>query len=121
MNIEELYEFCISLHGATVSTPFNDTTLVFKIYGKMFALVPLDEDKVMISLKCDPEKAEALRQKYPSVTGAYHMNKKYWNSIVANGEMTDEELKHWICHSVDEVLRKLPKKLRDEYYAANSE
>lgn len=116
MNVEELYNYCLSIHGAEATTPFDDTTLVMKVCNKMFALIPLDADTLSISLKCNPDLALQLRGKYSSVEGAYHMNKKYWNTIHITGEMRDDEVKQWIHHSVDEVLKKLPKKKQKEYY-----
>jgi len=117
MNIEELHDYCLSLKGATESFPFDDTSLVLKVYDKMFALIPLDQTDLQISLKCEPEKALELREHYTCVKAAYHFNKKYWNTIYLNREMQDEEVKFWILHSIDEVMKKLPKKCRDEYYS----
>ena len=116
MNIEELREYCLSFKGTTEGFPFDEVNLVLKVEGKMFALIPLDSLELQISLKCDPEKAIELREKFPCVEGAYHFNKKYWNTIYPNREMNDEEVKRWIRHSIDEVIKKLPKYKRDEYY-----
>lgn len=118
MNIEELYHFCLSVPGAEASSPFGETTIVMKVCGKMFALIPLDRDEVSVSLKCDPIKAQELRQQYSSVTAAYHMNKKYWNTIRLDNTMKDETIKFWIRHSVEEVLKKLPKRIQNDYYGA---
>ena len=115
MNIEELHQYCASLYGVEETFPFDDVSLVLKVCGKMFALIPLDNAELQISVKCDPEKAIELREKYSCVEGAYHFNKKYWNTIYLNREMKDEELKSWIRHSIDEVLKKLPKRVREEY------
>ncbi len=116
MNIEELREFCLSIKGATECLPFDEVSLVLKVCNKMFALIPTDETSVQIAVKCDPEKAMELREHFPCVMPAYHFNKKYWNTIVLNRDMCDDEVKSWINHSVDEVMKKLPKKIRDEYY-----
>lgn len=116
MNVEDLYNYCLSIHGAEATTPFGDNALVMKVCGKMFALIPLDGQRLSISLKCDPELAQELRGKYSSVEGAYHMNKKYWNMIYIDGAMGDEEIKKWIHHSVDEVIKKLSKLKQKEYY-----
>lgn len=117
MNIEKVREFCLSLKGAEESFPFDETTIVFKVMGKMFAYMGLEhrEEGFMISLKCDPEKAIELREKYGCVIPGYHSNKKYWNSIYIEEDMPDEELKYWIQHSVDEVIKKLPRKQQSEY------
>lgn len=116
MNIEELFDYCLSIQGAEATTPFDEVTIVMKVMGKMFALIPTDADRCCISLKCDPEKAIALREKYSCVVGAYHMNKTYWNTIYLDGDMPDKELREWICHSVEEVVKKLPKKQPQQYF-----
>jgi len=115
MNIEELREYCISIEGAEECLPFDDVTLVFKVMGKMFALIPLDEEILSISVKCDPEKAIDLRERYASVESAYHFNHKYWNTLYPNRDMPDYDIKQWIRHSVDEVIKKLPGKKQKEY------
>jgi predicted DNA-binding protein (MmcQ/YjbR family) len=84
----------------------------------MFALIPLDGSGVKISVKCHPIKAIELRERYKCVDGAYHFNKKYWNSIILNDDMDDETVKYWISHSVEEVLKKLPKKTQLEYWGS---
>ncbi len=116
MNIEELFEYCQSIPGAEATTPFGEDTIVVKVMGKMFAMIPTDTDRFSVSLKCDPEKAIALREEYACVEGAYHMNKTYWNTIYLQGDMADGELKKWIGHSVEEVVKKLSKKQQQEYY-----
>lgn len=116
MNIEELHEYCASLPETTSTFPFDEVSLVMKVCGKMFVLIPLDNPELQVSLKCDPEKAIELREKYSCVEGAFHFNKKYWNTIYLNRDMEDEEVKYWIRHSVDEVVKKLPKQVREAYY-----
>ena len=118
MNVEELYNYCLTIKGAEATTPFDNVTLVMKICGKMFALIPLDAERLCISLKCNPKKALALREKYNFVEGAYHMNKTYWNTIYITGEMPVDELTQLIHHSVEEVIGKLPKKIQNEYYGS---
>ena len=115
MNIEELREFCLSIKGASECLPFDEVSLVFKVLDKMFALLPLDNERLCISIKCDPEKAIELREHYKAVEPAWHFNKKYWNTIYLDSDMEDEEVKKWILHSVDEVVKKLPKKMQEEY------
>ena len=107
MNVEDLYNFCLSIPGTEVTTPFDEVTLVMKVCGKMFALIPLDSDRLSIALKCEPEKAVQLREEYTCVEPAFHMNKTYWNTIYVTGEMSDKKIKKWIQHSVDEVIKKL--------------
>ncbi|SRR5690554_4918857 len=115
MSIEELYNYCLTIKGAEATTPFNETTIVMKVMGKMFALIPTDTERFSITLKCDPARATELREHYACVQGAYHMNKTYWNTIYLDGNMSVEELKGWIHHSVEEVIKKLPKKIQKQY------
>jgi predicted DNA-binding protein (MmcQ/YjbR family) len=111
MNIEELREYCLSKKGVTESFPFDETTLVFKVMGKMFALTDT-EDEFSINLKCDPEKAIDLREKYPAVQPGYHMNKKHWNTIYVDGSVSDDKLKAWIDDSYWLITNSLPKNER---------
>ena len=110
MNIESLREYCLSKKEAEESFPFGDGTLVFKVCDKMFALMNLDGD-LSINLKCDPEKAITLREEYSSVLPGYHMNKKYWNTVLIDGTVPEKLIYNWIDHSYEEVVRKLPGKL----------
>ena len=107
MNIEEIREYCLSKPGVTESLPFNDTALVFKVAGKMFALLDLSEDSRGISLKCDPELAIELRARHPEVTPAWHFNKQHWNGVRLDGSISDEQLMEWIDHSYSTITRKL--------------
>jgi len=123
MNIEEVREYCLTIKGSEECFPFDETTMVFKVMGKMFAYMGLErrEEGFMISLKCDPEKAIDLRERYDCVIPGYHSNKKYWNSVFIERVANDEDLKSWISHSVDEVIKKLPKKQQAEYAAIRNE
>ncbi len=115
MNIEELREYCLSQKGATEYMPFKDEYLIFRIFGKWFAVIPLYDLELKVSVKCDPTEAIELRGRYNCVEAAWHFNKKFWNSITLNQDMDDETVKHWIRHSVEEVIKKLPKKIQQEY------
>jgi predicted DNA-binding protein (MmcQ/YjbR family) len=113
VNIEEIHEYCLSKNGVTESFPFNDTALVFKVAGKMFALLDLSEDERGISLKCDPEFAIELREQFPEVTPAWHFNKQYWNGVDLKGNIGEIQLKEWIDHSYNIVVENLPKSKRE--------
>ncbi|MBN3035540.1 MAG: MmcQ/YjbR family DNA-binding protein [Bacteroidales bacterium] len=113
MNIEDFREYCLSLKGVMESFPFDDTTLVFKVRGRMFALTDLD-GPFSINLKCDPDRAVSFRERYPCVHPGYHMNKKHWNTIMIDGSISDQELREWILHSYRLVTDNLPKKIREE-------
>jgi len=114
MHIEALREYCLAKKGVTESFPFNETTLVFKVVGKMFALTGLDNVPLKVNLKCDPERSAQLREEYDgSITGAFHMNKLHWNTIVVQ-EVSPKLIIELIDHSYDLVVSKMTKKLRAE-------
>ena len=114
MNIEEFRDYCLSKKAVTEGFPFDETTLVFKVMGKMFALTDV-EGEFKLNLKCDPEKAISLREKYPDhVLPGYHMNKKHWNTVVVDGSIPDKLLYEWIDESYDLIVLSLPKTKRQE-------
>jgi len=114
MNIEEIREYCITKPAVTEGFPFNDTALVFKVAGKMFALLDLSEDSRGISLKCDPELAIELRGRHAEVTPAWHFSKIHWNGIALTGSITEKQLKEWIDHSYEIVRKSLTRKQKEE-------
>lgn len=105
MDIVEIREYCLSKPNVTESLPFDDDTLVFKVNGKMFALTNLTGD-LSINLKCDPEKAIELRERYPSVVPGYHMSKVHWNTVWIDGLVPDILIKEWIDDSYGLVCSK---------------
>jgi predicted DNA-binding protein (MmcQ/YjbR family) len=113
VNIEEYRDYCLSLTGTTEGFPFDEKILVFKVCGKMFALTNVDEFK-SINLKCDPEYAIELREKFHAVHAGYHMSKKHWNTINMDGSLSTQQIQEWITHSYDLVVKGLPKKVRME-------
>ena len=113
MDIEELRAYCISKKGVTEEFPFDETTLVFKVMGKMFALTDLEGD-LTVNLKCDPEKAIELREIYACVQAGYHMNKKHWNTVRVDGSVKDQLVETWIDHSYQLVVEKLTKAQKDQ-------
>jgi predicted DNA-binding protein (MmcQ/YjbR family) len=112
MNIEDFRNFCLSLPAVEEDLPFGPDTLVFKVAGKMFALTNIEVFE-SINLKCDPEKAVELRERYDAVTPGYHMNKKHWNTVLTDG-LPDALLLEWTRESYDLVVKGLPKKVREE-------
>ena len=106
MNQEEIRDYCLSKLGVTEGLPFNDTALVFKVAGKMFALLDLSVDNRGLTLKCDPGIALELREQYIEVTPAYHFNKKHWNTINLDGTVPDKEVFSWIDHSYELITGK---------------
>jgi len=113
VNYEEIRQYCLSKPGVTEGFPFNDTALVFKV-GKMFALLDLSDDSRGISLKCDPDLAIELRERYHELTGAWHFNKTHWNGIALDGNISDDLLKEWIDHSYEIVRKTLSGKQKEE-------
>lgn len=109
MNIEEFRDFCLQLKGVTEELPFDENTLVFKVAGKIFALTDLADAEFKINLKCDPDLALELRERYDAVQPGYHMNKKHWNTIFVNGTISDKDLFDWINNSYLLVVSKLSK------------
>jgi len=114
MNIEALRMYCVSKQYVTESFPFDESTLVFKVADKMFALIGLERFPHAVNVKCDPEEAIVLRESYEAVTGAYHMNKKHWNTILLDDDMLSKEVKEWIDHSYDLVVSGFTKKKQRE-------
>ena len=113
MNIEEFRDYCMSMKGVTEEFPFDETTLVFKVMGKMFALAGIT-DFNSINLKCDPDEAIELRERYYSVQPGFHMNKTHWNTVEVSGDATDEKIYLWIDHSYELISKSLTKKLKEE-------
>jgi len=113
MNIEDVRDFCLSLKGVTECFPFDETTLVFKVMGKMFCLTDL-EGEFSINIKNDPEKNILLREEYPVVTQGYHMHKKYWNTVVIDGSVSDTLIRKWLQESYETVVKGLTKKQQEE-------
>lgn len=111
MNLHEIREFCLSLPGFSEDFPFDESTLAFRTGGKIFLLC----DSVNFSslnLKCNPEKAAELRDRYHAVKPGYHMNKTHWNTVEVPGDYPENVLKEWILHSHQLVFNSLPAKIR---------
>ena len=115
MDIEQLREYCLSKQQVVEDTPFGPETLVFKVGGKIFLLLSLDSEDLRFNVKCDPDKAIELREEFFCVLPGYHMNKKYWNTVIVDGSVSSGQLKEWIDHSYDQVVDSLPKKLKAQF------
>ena len=98
MDIESFREHCIVKKGVTEEFPFDNQTLVFKVMGKVFALADVDLF-TSVNLKCDPERAVELRERYDGIQPGYHMNKKHWNTVLMDGTIPDVHTKELIDHS----------------------
>lgn len=112
MDVEELRSYCLAKAAVTEGFPFDNDTLVFKVAGKMFALVSLERIPPSVNLKCDPDRSVALRARYGSVAPGYHMSKLHWNTIELEGDLDNALLRELIDHSYTLVVDKLPKKVR---------
>ena len=116
MHIEEFRDYCLGKPFSTEGFPFDESILVFKVAGKMFALTDIDSFN-SVNLKCDPQKAIELREKYMGIRPGYHMNKKHWNTIDTSSDVPGALLIELIDHSYDMVVKGLPKKVRDKIIA----
>ncbi len=119
MDAEAFRDYCLAKPAATEGTPFGDDVLVFKVSGKMFALLAPDEVPPTANLKCDPDRALELRDRYEQVRPGYHMNKRHWNTVeIANG-IPERELNAMIDHSYELVVASLPRRERQRIGAAS--
>jgi predicted DNA-binding protein (MmcQ/YjbR family) len=114
MDRDAVLALCARLPAAEEDYPFGDGVAVFKVGGKMFALVPLEGRPESVNLKCDPEFALELRERYSAVQPGYHQNKRHWNTVTLDGSIEDDELAGMIEDSYELVVRALPRRIRDE-------
>jgi len=114
INIDKIREYCLKKKAVTESFPFDNDTLVFKVGGKMFALLSLNSD-FRLNLKCEPDKAINLREQFNDITPGYHMNKEHWNTLNLNGKLKPELIFELIDHSYNLVKNSLPLKVKKEF------
>ena len=110
--IEELRNYCLGKKYVSESFPFDESTLVFKLHHKIFALISLKQDPLRMNLKCEPEKTIELREAYWQVIAEYHSNKKHWNTIIIDG-LSLKQVQEWIDHSYQLVWDKLSRKIKN--------
>jgi len=113
MNLEQIRKYLLSKPETTEELPFGPEALVFKVVGKMFALIAWEKVPIYISLKCDPDRAVSLRTTYPAIRPAYHFNKTHWNMVYIDGTLRDEQVLELIDHSYNLVVESMPKKNRE--------
>ena len=107
MNIEALREYVLQKPLVTEGFPFGETTIVYKANNKIFLLLPLETGQLQFNVKCDPDKAIELRDEYPdAVLPGFHMNKKHWNTIIANGHLTNKQLLQMVDDSYNLIIKK---------------
>lgn len=119
MDIESVRDYCLSKSAVSEEFPFDDSTLVFKVMGKMFACMPLERPDMLI-LKCNADKAIELRERYSAIEAAWHFNKKYWNQHIISA-LDDTLLIKLIDHSYEEVINKFSRKKREELNSITEE
>jgi len=109
---EQLHVCCLSFAAAEETFPFGPETSVFKVGGKMFALSQLDAESLRVSLKCEPQLAEALRAAHAAVIPGYHLNKRHWNTVILDGSLPDAAIRDMVEDSYDLVVGGLPQARR---------
>jgi predicted DNA-binding protein (MmcQ/YjbR family) len=115
MNVEYFREYCLNKKNVTESFPFDNEALVFKVNNKMFGILPINSKPLQMNLKCEPEYALELREKYSEITPGYHMNKKMWNTVVLEGNVSVELFCKLIDHSYHEVIKTFPLKVQKDF------
>lgn len=113
MTLDQLQAYCAKKAGVSWDTPFGPDVLVFRVAGKMFALAPINVFDT-VNLKCDPERAIELRDRYEGIIPGFHMNKQHWNTIDVTGSVPQKLILELVDHSYDLVRASLPKKVREE-------
>lgn len=115
MGLDELREYCLSKAATTESLPFGPDVLVFKVAGKMFAATGLDAPEARVNLKGDPEGNLELRDRYEGIIPGWHMNKKHWNTVYLEKDVSPELIRELIDASYALVVKSLTKKVRGEF------
>ena len=113
MNVEKFREYCLAKSGTSEDSPFGPEHIVFKVGGKMFALLAFEEVPPTANLKCDPDRALELRDRYEQVRPGYHMNKRHWNTVAIDSGLPEREVTKMIDHSYELVVQSLTKKARE--------
>ncbi len=120
MTGERLRTLIIAHTGAFEDLPFGPGTLVYKVGGKMFAIVGMDDHPLAVSLKCDPGRASVLRAMYAAIRPGYHLNKLHWNTVTLDGTLAESLVADLIDHSYELVLRSLTRAERDRILSENA-
>ena len=113
MTRKEIEDYLLAKPGSKLDFPFGAEVAVYKVQDKMFALVAEEKDPIRISLKCDPQLAVTLRERYESVLPGYHLNKKHWNTVLQTGQLSDDDILGFIDLSYDLVVQSLPASKRE--------
>lgn len=116
MNIEDIREYCLAKPHTDEAFPFGETTLVFRLMGKIFACLDLERPNLVV-LKCEPDYALELRDQYSGIEGAWHWNKKHWNQIYFDRDVPEVLIRSLIDHSYEQVFKKIPHKVKAAHEA----
>lgn len=121
ITLETIRNYCLTKKGPiTEEFPFDDETLVFKVFGKMFLLTNVNNLPLTMNLKCNPERVIELRERYAAIRPGYHMNKKFWNTVEVDGSLPEALVYELIDHSYNEVIQKLPRHMREKISESRS-
>jgi len=112
VNGAELRDLCLGLPGVREEFPFRPELSVFKVAGKVFALSTLSEEPLRVSLKCEPELGAQLRATYPSIVPGYHLNKRHWLTVTADGSLPEGLVADLVAGSYELVVSALPRTAR---------
>ncbi len=111
--LDILRDHLLSKPHTTDDFPFGPPAMVFRVAGKIFGIMSWEENPLVISLKCDPDRAVQLRELHPGITGAYHLNKTHWNGVKMDDSVSLELIRDLMDHSYELIVASLPKKVRD--------
>ena len=114
MHMEELRELLLSFPAVTEEEPFGPEVVVYKVMGKMFALVDYDSVPPTMNLKCDPDRALDLRDVHEAIRPGWHMNKRHWNTLDLDGSLRGPLVSELVRHSYDLVVAALPRRVREQ-------
>ena len=114
IDADALRDWCLARPGVTEERPFGPITTVFKVSGKVFALSALEREPLEVSLKCEPDLAQALRRDHPAIRPGYHLNKRHWNTVLCDGSLPDEMIIDMVEDSYDLVVEGLPRRVREQ-------
>jgi len=119
MKVEKIAAFMLAFPESTEEQPFGPDVDVYKVAGKMFAILSPDETPPALSLKCEPMLALELREEFEAVIPGYHLNKTHWNTVILDGSVSDKEIKAMITHSFEQVVSGMTKTVRQRLTSSN--
>ncbi|HEY9043381.1 MAG TPA: MmcQ/YjbR family DNA-binding protein [Rheinheimera sp.] len=114
MNFQDCREHCLMQQQSSEDFPFGPDIYVYKVVGKIFAILSETAGGARVNLKCDPQEALMLRDIFPAITPGYHMNKQHWNTLLLDGSVPENEVKRQIEHSYQLVVKSLPRARRPQ-------